>query len=320
MSEKMNSILESLTYVIGEDTLKKFENAPSAAGLGYTDKAVESGDEKKDKDEPKDDEPKDEPKDEKPESDEPEAAKDADKDADDKEKKDAGGLEGEDDAVSIERLITPSPNADGGSPEYYRPETGAGPVPQPLKPSKTADVKAEGISTTKTSEVPTAKAPADKDADGKPVLGKGKAAPKETSGDKEFYAPEKKLKDYPYSDPGKKPGASESKKVQDLINLANLAEDGDPSAAPAADAPTVAPAAMAGEPGAEPAPKPEWEVYATSDDLEAIAGRAREAAKVAGSPTVSLAIKFRSDEATRDQAVEALKAAGFQVLGMEQEG
>ena len=77
------------------------------------------------------------------------------------------------------------------------------------------DVLLRSLQEDKPSEVPTPKpVPASEtDAEGKPVVGKAKKT--DGGGDAEHYDKEKTKSDYPYADPGKKPGA---KKESDEIS------------------------------------------------------------------------------------------------------
>lgn len=202
----------------------------------------------------------------------------------------------------------------GGDPSLYKGEK---PAPKPIlddiqQLEKLAEdaAKAPVVSKYKGHEIKVV--PAERDLknvlyiDGKPT------------GDAGFFSVQKaveygeKLIDEPKTET-----ASTGKSTTATVDLSKeKAEEDEPAAA----APTPEPADP--EAPSEPVPpKTEWEIYLTRDDASAVLDAATAAAKEKGGAEAKsfVCVKFKSDEATRNEVVEALKAKGFSVVGVEME-
>ena len=195
----------------------------------------------------------------------------------------------------------------GGDPSYYEKETTKSSYPHGVKPSKTADVKEDK------------QTPASPEAKGKAVAGEpGNDDP--DGADTVYYQKEKKLRelDNIVEKPQGKGTSFEKKEreipakklseINDIVTLNRLAEDDVPAEPKKADP----------KKPEEPA-KPEWEIYVTSGDMDAVVDKAVAAVKEVAAAQAMLCVKFKADEAGRDKAIEGLKASGFDVIGVELE-
>jgi len=173
----------------------------------------------------------------------------------------------------------------GGDPEHYQGEKEA-----PKAELKEGDEKPEG----------------------KPVIGEPKDAkvdePSQYAGEKEAPKPEI----------GEVNKASKLvKEAEELLSKAPESASGGDSSCYGKEA--EAPKAELKE-ADEEKPQKEHEIYATSDDLEAISSRALGAVQsMVVNPRSTLCLKFNADDAAKDQAIEALRNAGFTVVGEEVE-